>query len=75
MSKILSLHARQIFDSRGNPTVECDCTTTDGLFRAAVPSGSSTGIYEGDSFLMQHGTALPMHSIFPKIYQLAQMTE
>ena len=38
----------QIFDSRGNPTVECDMTTTDGLplFRAAVPSGASTGIYE-----------------------------
>ena len=35
------------FDSvRGNPTVECDMTTTDGLFRAAVPSGASTGIYE-----------------------------
>eukprot|EP00310_Coccolithus_braarudii_P013461 CAMPEP_0183332420 /NCGR_PEP_ID=MMETSP0164_2-20130417/1578_1 /TAXON_ID=221442 /ORGANISM="Coccolithus pelagicus ssp braarudi, Strain PLY182g" /LENGTH=450 /DNA_ID=CAMNT_0025501129 /DNA_START=667 /DNA_END=2019 /DNA_ORIENTATION=+ len=45
-SKILAVHARQIFDSRGNPTVECDITTTDGLFRAAVPSGASTGIYE-----------------------------
>jgi len=46
MSKITAVHARQIFDSRGNPTVECDMTTTDGLFRAAVPSGASTGIYE-----------------------------
>ena len=36
----------QIFDSRGNPTVECDITTTDGMFRAAVPSGASTGVYE-----------------------------
>ncbi|KAK6617850.1 hypothetical protein RUM43_014079 [Polyplax serrata] len=40
------LHARQIFDSRGNPTVEVDLVTDKGLFRAAVPSGASTGIYE-----------------------------
>jgi len=46
MSKITSVTARQIFDSRGNPTVECDIVTTDGLFRAAVPSGASTGVYE-----------------------------
>lgn len=46
MSKIVSVNARQIFDSRGNPTVECDITTSDGLFRAAVPSGASTGVYE-----------------------------
>merc|ERR1719326_2006753 len=38
--------AREIFDSRGNPTVEVDVITTLGLFRAAVPSGASTGIYE-----------------------------
>jgi enolase len=43
---IKSVKARQIFDSRGNPTVEVDLTTEDGLFRAAVPSGASTGIYE-----------------------------
>jgi len=43
---IQSIHARQIFDSRGNPTVECDLVTEKGLFRAAVPSGASTGIYE-----------------------------
>lgn len=43
---ILSVHARQIYDSRGNPTVECDLVTQKGLFRAAVPSGASTGIYE-----------------------------
>jgi len=43
---IKSIHARQIFDSRGNPTVEVDLTTDKGLFRAAVPSGASTGIYE-----------------------------
>jgi len=43
---IVSLKARQIFDSRGNPTVEVDLKTDKGLFRAAVPSGASTGIYE-----------------------------
>ncbi|KAI9204371.1 Enolase, C-terminal TIM barrel domain-containing protein [Polychytrium aggregatum] len=40
------IHARQIFDSRGNPTVEVEVTTTRGVFRAAVPSGASTGIHE-----------------------------
>lgn len=43
---ILKVHAREIFDSRGNPTVEVDLYTSKGLFRAAVPSGASTGIYE-----------------------------
>lgn len=43
---ITKIFARQIFDSRGNPTVEVDVTTDLGLFRAAVPSGASTGIYE-----------------------------
>jgi len=43
---IKKILARQIFDSRGNPTVECDLITDQGMFRAAVPSGASTGIYE-----------------------------
>ncbi|RHZ69363.1 hypothetical protein Glove_284g99 [Diversispora epigaea] len=43
---ISKVHARQIFDSRGNPTVEVDLTTEKGVFRAAVPSGASTGIHE-----------------------------
>uniref|UniRef100_A0A0K0FKU3 Enolase n=1 Tax=Strongyloides venezuelensis TaxID=75913 RepID=A0A0K0FKU3_STRVS len=43
---ILKIHARQIYDSRGNPTVEVDLTTDKGVFRAAVPSGASTGIHE-----------------------------
>ncbi|KAI7794042.1 alpha-enolase-like [Triplophysa rosa] len=43
---ILKIHAREIFDSRGNPTVEVDLYTEKGLFRAAVPSGASTGIHE-----------------------------
>ncbi len=47
MSKILALHAREILDSRGNPTIEVDCTLDDGSFgRAAVPSGASTGEHE-----------------------------
>ena len=44
MSKILDIHARQILDSRGNPTVEAEFTTENGFKgRAAVPSGASTG--------------------------------
>jgi len=43
---ILGIKARQIYDSRGNPTVEVDLSTDKGKFRAAVPSGASTGIYE-----------------------------
>merc|ERR1712072_38968 len=45
-SAITKVTGRQIFDSRGNPTVECEVTTYRGTFRAAVPSGASTGIYE-----------------------------
>ncbi len=47
MSLIASVHGRQILDSRGNPTVECEVTLSDGSFgRAAVPSGASTGAHE-----------------------------
>ncbi len=47
MSYIASIHARQILDSRGNPTVEVDVLTEEGILgRAAVPSGASTGIHE-----------------------------
>ena len=47
MSIIISVHARQIFDSRGNPTVEVDVITDNGILgRAAVPSGASTGEHE-----------------------------
>jgi len=47
MSVIINIHARQILDSRGNPTVEVEVITEDGaLGRAAVPSGASTGIHE-----------------------------
>ncbi|MFC4094974.1 phosphopyruvate hydratase [Euzebyella saccharophila] len=59
MSIILSVHARQILDSRGNPTVEVDVITENGVMgRAAVPSGASTGEHEavelrdgGDTFM------------------------
>ena len=47
MSIIIDIHAREILDSRGNPTVEVDVTLEDGTIgRAAVPSGASTGAYE-----------------------------
>jgi enolase len=47
MSIIINVHARQILDSRGNPTVEVDVTTENGIMgRAAVPSGASTGEHE-----------------------------
>lgn len=45
-AEITAVKARQIFDSRGNPTVEVDVSTHKGTYRAAVPSGASTGIYE-----------------------------
>ena len=59
MSIIVNVHARQIFDSRGNPTVEVDVVTENGVLgRAAVPSGASTGEHEavelrdgGDSYM------------------------
>jgi enolase len=59
MSIIINIHARQILDSRGNPTVEVDVLTENGLLgRAAVPSGASTGEHEavelrdgGDSYM------------------------
>ncbi|MCX6708675.1 MAG: phosphopyruvate hydratase [Candidatus Woesearchaeota archaeon] len=60
MPKILAIKARQILDSRGNPTVECDLKTSEGIYRASVPSGASTGAHEaielrdgGEAFLGQ----------------------
>jgi enolase len=47
MSVIQSIYARQILDSRGNPTIEVDVVTETGAYgRAAVPSGASTGTHE-----------------------------
>jgi enolase len=47
VSEIVGVHARQVFDSRGNPTVEVDAALRSGAFgRAAIPSGASTGVHE-----------------------------
>jgi len=46
MASVQTVLAREILDSRGNPTVEVEITTEDGMFRASVPSGASTGAYE-----------------------------
>ena len=46
MAKIKSVRAREVFDSRGNPTVEVELETNDGVFTAIVPSGASTGTHE-----------------------------
>ncbi len=47
MGQIIDVHAREILDSRGNPTIEVEVTTTNGVVgRAAVPSGASTGVHE-----------------------------
>ena len=54
MSYIEKIHARQILDSRGNPTVEVDVLTSSGVSsRAAVPSGASTGIHEAVEIKMK----------------------
>ena len=59
MSQIVRVHARQILDSRGNPTVEVDVLTENGfLGRAAVPSGASTGVHE----------AVELRDEDPKVY-------
>ena len=46
MAKIIKVHAREVLDSRGNPTVEVEVTTEKGFGRAIVPSGASTGEHE-----------------------------
>lgn len=46
MSFATKIHARTVYDSRGNPTVEVELTTDKGLFRSIVPSGASTGVHE-----------------------------
>jgi enolase len=53
---IIKIHARQIFDSRGNPTIEVDVVTEHGILgRAAVPSGASTGEHEAVEYVMVEG--------------------
>jgi enolase len=71
MSEIIDIHARQILDSRGNPTVEVDVVTDSGIVgRAAVPSGASTGVHEavelrdGDkSYYMGKGVLKAVHNV------------
>ena len=70
MSNIEIIHARQILDSRGNPTIEVDVVTEEGAFgRAAVPSGASTGIHEamelrdGGSDWMGKGVTLAVEHV------------
>lgn len=77
MTAILDIHARQILDSRGNPTVEVDVLLEDGSFgRAAVPSGASTGAYEavekrdGDqSKFMGKGVLLAVEAVNGPIFE------
>ena len=70
MSKIKSITARQVFDSRGNPTVEVDVITENGSFgRAAVPSGASTGEHEavelrdGGNDYMGKGVSMAVNNV------------
>jgi len=69
MSSITKVVGREILDSRGNPTVEVDITTADGMFRASVPSGASTGAYEafelrdGGSRYMGKGCATAVKNV------------
>ncbi len=70
MSRIINIHARQILDSRGNPTVEVDVVTENGILgRAAVPSGASTGEHEavelrdGGSAYMGKGVSKAVNNV------------
>ncbi len=70
MYLIKSVHARQIMDSRGNPTIECDIKLSGGAFgRAAVPSGASTGSFEalelrdGGNAYMGKGVLTAVHNV------------
>ncbi len=58
MATIIDVRARQILDSRGNPTVEADVLLSDGSGRGMVPSGASTGTYEAFE-LRDGGQSLP----------------
>jgi len=61
MSEIISIKAREVLDSRGNPTVEVDVTTDKGVFRAMTPSGASAG----HTKLLNYGIAI-QHDILGK---------
>ncbi len=67
MYTIQQIHARQIIDSRGNPTIECDVTLSNGsLGRAAVPSGASTGSFEALE-LRDHGKSYMGKSVLTAV--------
>ncbi|MEM0927054.1 MAG: phosphopyruvate hydratase, partial [Planctomycetota bacterium] len=80
MTLIEAIHARQILDSRGNPTIECEVLLEDGAHgRAAVPSGASTGAHEawelrdGDkSVFMGKGVTKAVDNVNEKIAQHLQ---
>ena len=73
--------ARQIFDSRGNPTVEADVYTHKGMFRAHDPSGASTGIHEavelrdGDKAKCVTRRAMSRPEPFPFAFPFATITQ
>ncbi|CAH1100031.1 unnamed protein product [Psylliodes chrysocephalus] len=72
-SNIKSIWARNIFDSRGNPTVEVDIKTNLGTFRAAVPSGASTGIHEALELRDEIKEQYHGKSVFKAIYNINSM--
>lgn len=73
MSAITGVRGREIIDSRGNPTVEVDITTSQGTFTASVPSGASTGAYEavelrdGGSRYMGKGVTKAVENVNTKL--------
>ena len=88
MATIKHIHAREILDSRGNPTIEVEVTTDDGFFgRAAIPSGASTGIFEAVELRdkdnrfhgkgVQKAVAAVKHEIFAKLrgFDVSQQVE
>lgn len=76
MATIKKIHAREILDSRGNPTVEVDIYTEDGMFRSMVPSGASTGVHEAlelrdnDKRYMGKGVLKAVENVNNKISKL-----
>ncbi|MFA5763915.1 MAG: phosphopyruvate hydratase [archaeon] len=76
MSNIINIKAREVLDSRGNPTIEAEVITENGLFRSIVPSGASTGIYEalelrdGDSRYGGKGVLKAVKNVNEKIAPL-----
>jgi len=82
MSEITHIQARQILDSRGNPTVEAEVFTEEGGFgRAAVPSGASTGIHEaveirdGEDIYLGKGVLTAVNNINNTIAEALEGTE